>query len=109
MLLVTGSVTLEVTWDSVRFGDHPTCFGEGDYADVNEGAQVVVTDAAGATVGVGELDFGVHREEGCVFGFSLAVPAGQEFYGLEVAHRGRAQYSAAQMSAPIELSIGQAG
>ncbi|AQZ67625.1 unnamed protein product [[Actinomadura] parvosata subsp. kistnae] len=106
-LLVRGTVILKVTPDSVDLGDHPDCYGKGDFADVNLGAQIVVTDAAAKTIALGRLDDGMHQERGCVFEFSMAVPAGHEFYGVEIAHQGRQQYTAAQMNEPIEVTFGK--
>ncbi|HEY9375022.1 hypothetical protein [Streptomyces sp.] len=104
----TGMVILEFTPDSVQLGDHPACSGKGEYADIGQGTQVVVTDAAGKTVGLGKLGTGLHEERGCTFRFAITVPPGQQFYGIEVAHRGRNQYAAYQLGS-IELKIGAAG
>lgn len=107
---VSGRVVLGTWPGQVEYGDHPACSGKGEYADIRQHAQVVVTDAAGKTIGVGKLGTGVHTEEGCVFRWALAVPAGHDFYGVEVAHRGLSRYSAAQMNLPVELVLGdQAG
>lgn len=106
-LTINGEVVLEVTFDSVKSGDWPSCSGVGAYADLASGAQVVVTDAAGKTIGLGRLDAGVRRERGCVFFFKVSgVPAGGEFYGVEIVRRGRVQYSVAQLSYPIRQTIG---
>lgn len=105
-LTINGEVVLEVTFDSVKSGDWPSCTGTGSYADLASGAQVVVTDAAGKTVGLGRLDPGVRRERGCVFFFKVTdVPAGGEFYGVEVSGRGLAQYSAKQLTYPIRQTV----
>ncbi len=106
LLDVSGRVVLETWPDQVEYGDYPACTGEGVFADIRQHAQVVVTDAAGKTIGVGKLGTGVHVEEGCVFRWALAVEAGHDFYGVEVSHRGVSKYSAAQMSLPVELVLG---
>ncbi|WP_433445667.1 hypothetical protein [Nonomuraea sp. CA-141351] len=107
LLDVSGRVVLKTWPGQVEYGDHPACSGKGEYADIRQGAQVVVTDAAGKTIGVGKLGSGVHVEEGCVFRWALAVAPGADFYGVEVSHRGLSKYSAAQMSLPVELVLGE--
>jgi hypothetical protein len=101
----TGMVILEFTPDSVQLGDHPACSGKGEYADIGQGTQVVVSDATGKTIGLGKLGTGVHQERGCVFRFAITVPPGGQFYGIEVSHRGRNQYAAYELDS-IELNIG---
>ncbi|MGP4092949.1 hypothetical protein [Nonomuraea sp. KM90] len=110
LLDVSGRVVLKTWPDQVEYGDYPACSGEGEFADIRQHTPVVVTDASGKTIGVGKLGTGVHREEGCVFRWALAVAPGHDFYGVEVAHRGLSKYSAAQMNLPVELVLGdQAG
>lgn len=105
-LTINGEVVLDVPFGSMTAGDWPNCKGADSYADLVSGAQIVVTDAAGKTIGLGRLDAGVRRERGCVFFFKVSgVPAGGEFYGVEVARRGRVQYTAAQLTYPIRQTI----
>ncbi|MEV0994641.1 hypothetical protein [Nonomuraea sp. NPDC050202] len=106
-VIVSGTVVLKLTWDTAKFGDRLSCTGEGEYADIAYGAQVVVTDPAGKTIGLARLTTGVLQEPGCTFQFAASVPGGHEFYGVEVANRGRSQFSAAQLAAPIELPLGE--
>lgn len=107
-LTVEGSVTVRGEPPAVLTDNELTCVTGGGYDDIREGAQVVVTDAAGKTIALGQLGAGSwKRGVGCIFLFTVAdIPAGEKFYGIEVSHRGKVQYTAAQMSAPIELSIG---
>lgn len=102
-IAVSGSVTLKD-----GFGAEGTaCTGNGGFSDIREGAQVVITDAKEATLGVGSLDAGKRDKAGrCEFAFALDIPKGHQFYGIEVSHRGRLQYSADQISAPLFLSLG---
>lgn len=88
-----------------------TCAGDGGYDDIRAGAQVVVTDADGGTVALGELSQG--RMDGsvpdatCQWRFTVAdVPAGAGFYGVEVTHRGALQYTEQELRSPISLSLG---
>lgn len=91
-------------------GSHGNCRGKGGYVDLRIGAEVVVSDNAGATIGLTQLrdaslvtDGGYH----CVWTFTADVPAGKGFYGVEVTHRGRVQYPEAQIGG-IRLSLGGA-
>lgn len=95
-------------------GDNTKCEGRGGYADLTKTAQVVVTDAAGAVVATGAIDdFGTRTNDygriiRCVFTFTVyGVPAGHDFYGVEVAHRGKLTYSAEQLRNPLQLEIGR--
>lgn len=106
-LTVTGQVILKPTFDSITSGEGATCSGAGEYADIVQGAQVVVTDAAGTTVGVGQLEVGLLLEPGCTFPFKVpGVAGGGQFYGVQVAQRGRTQYTAEQLLSPLELRVG---
>lgn len=71
------------------------CHGTGGYADITAGAQVVIRDRDGTTVGLGSLDPG--RPESrveCRFGFVVDdVPAGRGIYSVEVSHRGEVSFN----------------
>lgn len=100
---VYGSMTLTVSQFS---DDQGYCAGRDGYDDIAAGAQVVITDAAGAVVGVGKLDGGQVSNLHCVFDFVIpGVPDGKPFYGVEVTHRGRVQYSRADLNQVIALSF----
>ncbi|MEV0616179.1 hypothetical protein AB0I81_22890 [Nonomuraea sp. NPDC050404] len=107
-LSVDGQVTVRGEPPAVLTDNELTCRGGGGFDDLREGAQVVVSDAAGKTIALGQLGAGSwKRGVGCIFLFTVAdVPGGLDFYGVEVSHRGRVQYTAAQLAAPVELSIG---
>lgn len=86
----------------------------GRYDDIEEGAQVVVTDESGETIGVGKLQEGfVEVPKGfdfaardCVFKFVVrGVPRDREFYGIEVTHRGVVQIPAPQITEYVELTL----
>lgn len=81
--------------------------GSGGHSDLKEGAQVVISDAVGKTIAIGQLAAGVQDGVGgCRFTFRVTkVPGGQDFYGIEVTHRGRLQYTAEQMKKPIEMTL----
>ncbi|WP_326644568.1 hypothetical protein OIE67_25690 [Nonomuraea fuscirosea] len=105
---VSGSVLVRGSSPQVLTENELACTTGGGYDDIRQGAQVVVTDAAGKTIALGQLGAGGwKRDVGCSFLFTVPeVPAGEKFYGIEVSHRGRVQYTAEQMTTPIELSIG---
>jgi hypothetical protein len=84
----------------------PTCRGEGGFDDVHEGAQLVITDEAGTTLALTRLVGGKEVDTNvCRFTFSAEVPD-RPFYGVEMNHRGRIQYSKADASDGITLAIG---
>lgn len=85
-------------------GSH--CVGDGGYSDIAPGAQVVITDDTGKTVGVGSLGAGSWIGAHCEWPFEVEVPGGSAFYGVEVSHRGRVQYPADRLNEPVTLSLG---
>jgi hypothetical protein len=115
---VTGALTLglgDFMWD----GDKQVCWGSGGYDDMKLGTQVVVSDAAGATIAIGAIsdaspvlgdrtgDDGDPLADGCELSFFVdGVPAGKGFYGVEVSHRGRLQYSEAEIRGDLKLTLG---
>ena len=100
--VLRGVLTLNHGW--LRSGTG-SCTGSGGFSDIHVGAQVVVTDAAGAVIAVTELGEGVVLDKECFFGFrAVAVPLGRGFYGVEVTHRGRVQFS--ESDAREELGVG---
>jgi hypothetical protein len=85
------------------------------YPDLVTGAQVVVTDASGKTIAVGQLEGGSVKTDPatgepfkvCAMRFNVTgVPRGQGFYGVEVAHRGRVQFDEVKASSEVTLTIG---
>lgn len=100
---ITGSMTL-----ASGYAGYNPCAGKGGYTDIRAGAQVVITDSAGATVAIGSLDAGSVDDRGCVLPFSVPnVPAGKGFYGIEVSHRGSLKYSEAEFSTRnMDLTLG---
>jgi hypothetical protein len=105
---VSGSVLVVGSSPQVVTTNELTCTTGGGFDDIRQDAQVVVTDAAGKTIALGQLGGGSwKRDVGCIFLFTVPdVPAGEKFYGIEVSHRGRVQHTAEQLAAPLELSIG---
>jgi len=108
-IAVRGEVHL--VGDANVLGSAADCRGSGPYGDLREGAEVVITDATGTTVGVTALQRGTVENPGygtpeCTLTFSAAVPADREFYGVAIAGRDRVQFTKAQMGS-IKLEIGR--
>jgi len=82
------------------------CKGTSGYDDISAGAQVVVT-ADGKTVGVGELGEGKYKDGWCEFPFTVSgIKEGNEFYGVEVSHRGKIEYTSDDLKSGVKLSLG---
>lgn len=111
---------LTITSDSqLKWGTSTAqCAGAGGFSDISEAATVVVTDAAGKTVAIGRMDgegkatrgtglaAGV-RPAACTWTWTVEdVPGGSGFYGIEISHRGRQQYTREQLGEPIHLRLG---
>jgi hypothetical protein len=91
--------------------------GDG-YNDIKTGAQVVITDSAGATVGIGsliggELTASLTNPDSmigatCTFKFFVHVAKKSDFYGVHVGNeaRGVVQYSAGDVAGGVDLVIG---
>lgn len=85
------------------------CYGTGGYEDIEGGAQVVVSDAAGATLALGKLGAGQSVGAGeCRFAIRVTVPAGKGFYSIAVGRRPPLQYAEADLARPLTLGLGSA-
>lgn len=103
-ITVTG--TVEIGGDGFEMLAGGTCRGDGGYTDIRQGAQVVVTDSTGETLGIAHLEPGSWVGAHCELPFAVDVPGGSDFYGLQVASRNVVQYEADRLSGPVVLSIG---
>lgn len=120
---VNGTVTTPIDLGDYMGPDGRTatigapCTPADGYDDIASGAQVIVTDASGEIVGTGSL--GASRLQGedggsllgasCEFPFAVSgIPAGSDFYGVRVgnANRGEVVYTADELAAGVELTIG---
>ncbi|GAA3483266.1 hypothetical protein GCM10018966_077980 [Streptomyces yanii] len=73
------------------------CEGSGGYDDIMLGTSVTVYDAAGAVIATSALLLSEYDETAgtCTYDVSVAdVPGGQDFYQVEISHRGKIQLSA---------------
>lgn len=107
---ISGSLELTLphfTWSNST----NTCWGDGGFSDIREGAQVVVSDAAGAVIAVSALSAGLPsvaggRATSCTFGITVTnVPSGRTFYGVEVSHRGVVRFAEVDLGR-VALSLG---
>jgi hypothetical protein len=121
LVTVTGSVVLARAEIITENGPGTTCWAYGNaptvvahttaFDDVKEGAQVVVTDASGATVGVGALGAGVASGTSpadyvCRFAFTVAgVPSGPKFYGVKIGNQPAKQVPSTSI-AHMEIDLG---
>lgn len=96
-------------------GGSLSCFGLGGYSDIAEGTAITVYDAAGQVIATGKLGPGsavIDPVEGgfdkCRFGFAVAeVPANEDFYQIEVSHRGKVTFDAEEARAgTVALTLG---
>lgn len=100
---VTGTVTLP-NGDFINTGN--ACYGMGGFEDMRPGAKVTVTDAAQRTVAVGVIESAREAVTECHLAFRVEdVPRGEDFYGLEVTHRGRLQYTAGELEQSLTISL----
>jgi hypothetical protein len=112
---ITGE--LKVTGSGLKYGVHSgDCQGDGGYSDLRGGTSVVITNASGATVAIGQLSKEGKPERhpvspikpvSCTFTFSVTgIPEGSEFYGVTIGKRGTEQYSRIQLGEPVRLALG---
>jgi hypothetical protein len=79
--------------------DSGGCEGGLGYDDIATGTAVTVYDAAGSVVGTGSLLLSTFMasDRSCIFQVAVDnIPADEDFYQVEIAHRGRLQLSAAE-------------
>lgn len=122
---VSGNVTVTGQFAITENGDATTCWTLGNsplaqtlnssspYDAVKEGAQVVVTDAAGKTLGIGQLGTGraavaanPAEHFDCTFSFIVqGIPGGQSFYGVKVADQQPKQFAASSIGG-VQIILG---
>ena len=92
------------------------CTSSAGYDDIHDGAQVIISDQTGTTIGLTTLGAGqLLAKEGdslfaarCAYKFQQTVPGGATFYGLHAgnANRGVVQYSPEDVRNLIQLTLG---
>ncbi|GAA2873688.1 hypothetical protein GCM10010472_33700 [Pseudonocardia halophobica] len=90
------------------FSSGSVCSGGGGYSDIHAGTGVTIANAAGAVIATGSLSPGrASSSTTCDFTFTVPdVPAGEDFYQVEVSHRGTLTYTADELRAGLGLSLG---
>lgn len=91
------------------------------FADISEGGQITVTNAANEIVAIGKLGAGVQQSRSwtyrewfrmktpiCEFSFSFEAPAGESFYTIALgnANRGEFTVTEAELGEGIFLTLG---
>lgn len=84
------------------------CEGTGGYDDIREGTQVTVYSSAGEVLGTGALGSSTYLYPVCEFALTVdGVPAGHDFYQVEVSHRGKIAVSDEEARAgEVALTLG---
>lgn len=102
-ITVNGSVTVANAGQGFTTTE---CRGTGAFSDLAGGTAVVISDASGKTIALGQLQPGHVSGTNCVFQFSVEAPR-SDFYGIEVSHRGVVKYSLAEVQAGrVSIGIG---
>ncbi|HET8640561.1 MAG TPA: hypothetical protein VFM37_01420 [Pseudonocardiaceae bacterium] len=87
-----------------------SCRGDSGFSDIQPGAQIVVTDPSGRTVGIGMITGGEALSiSRCRFEVAVhGIPRGLGFYGIEITHRGVVEFAEQRLltGGPVELSLG---
>ncbi|MFI9817563.1 hypothetical protein [Saccharothrix variisporea] len=92
----------------LRDDSYRKCKGDGGYSDIFDGTAVTVYDAAGKVLALGKLENSKFINGDCEFTFTVAgVPDGEQFYQVEVAHRGKVSFPADKARAgAVGLTLG---
>jgi hypothetical protein len=106
---VKGTLTLTYMQSGSETGFSPSadCQANLDNTDVRAGAQVVVRNADGKDVGLGQLGAGkFDNGSSCLVPFEIDdVPTGSDIYSVEVAHRGEVKFSRAD-AGHLSITLG---
>ncbi|MEU1240031.1 hypothetical protein ABZ388_06700 [Micromonospora parva] len=73
---------------------------------VSSDSQVIVTDAAGASLTYAELADGRLKDGACELPFTLVIPAGEGPYGLDIPTVGVMPYTEQELSELIDITFG---
>lgn len=108
---VSGTLTLRGGSDGQFNGD--VCNGTDGFEDIATGAQIIVRDASGKQVGLGDLGIGFFHGKpngplaNCRFDFVVqrVAESGTGIYSIQVANRGQFSFKRAD-SESLKLSLG---
>lgn len=110
----TFSVAVQIDLSTYIEDGVMTCSGSGGFADMAEGAQVKISDATGAIVGLGTLGGGIAIDTvPSVTGSNICrfvavvsdVPIKDGIYGVEVSHRGVVSFKRDGDPTKVELTL----
>jgi hypothetical protein len=90
-------------------GEAGSCSGTSGYDDIEDGAQVTVTNEANTVIGTGYLERSENIDLACRFYFTVPNLPVAKFYSIEVSHRGQVRYSYEQMQGEnwnVSLDLG---
>lgn len=110
---VTGEVTLSNASGTAVYADTWGCFGQNDFADIAQAAQVEITDDVGRVIAVGSLGRGVPTFDvqgvptQCVFDLHVDnVPDSGTKYLVSIGDRDDSAYTLAQLKAGLVITLG---
>jgi len=104
-ITVTGELTLTDPsgWSYGAGG----CLGDGGYSDIAGGANVTIKGATGAVIGVTHLKAGKASGGDCAFAWTASgIPGNEQFYTVEISHRGALTYPRNQLGSVLQSSLG---
>lgn len=106
-LTVNGSIALTAYGSWIGNGDGSgSCGGVDGYGDISGGAVVIVRNATGEQVGLGELEEGQRSRGDCVFDFEVTdIADDSERFTVEVSGRGQVPFTRDEASR-LRLSLG---
>ncbi|WP_182345768.1 hypothetical protein [Tomitella gaofuii] len=103
------SGTISLNGSSTTFGT-PTgfdCVGDDGYDDLDANSGVSVRDASGTLIAKGAMTGSSKAGGYCVLSFLVPdVPTGNNYYLLELSHRGELSFTEDEAQEPISLSLG---
>jgi hypothetical protein len=108
----TFQLTQTSSYLSFSYGSFTTgssCSGSGGYSDIDTGSSVTVYDGSGAVVATGMLGSGrASSSSTCEFAVTVPnVPAGSDFYQVEVSHRGKVTVEGRRLETDgVSLTLG---
>lgn len=122
---ISGTITLSAaistgTSTITQIGN--PCTPDAGYEDIAPGAQVTTKNGTGKVLALGILgaarvsellanpnDEGAPWPYRCTLPFTVTgVPGGEEFYSIEVSHRGEVRYTRGDLDKLVQLSLGDA-
>lgn len=110
-LEVKGTLTLsggsdEIHWLALDADDGQPCVGDSGYSDVVPGVDVVVRNAKGEQVGIGDLGEGKALDEACVFRFAVSdIDDSGRIFSVEIGNRGDVSFKRSE-AASVDLTLG---